>query len=338
MAHVMERVNASGGRGDASPRTPQPAANGGDTAVARGGLDAPAAGDVIRYRLRSMTAGDPDRVQTVERRLDTGNLVLSDGEYLYLQDVVSLRVTLRKLLRDTAGGDDGEEAHTGKAAEAEETPLDEGRRTYVTRKPRTCATCGVEFVPSGNRQKFCPAHSQKLGGGTTPAAGETPRRELSPAQMAVLVRARRAQMPTPEVLAARREAIARVDEAARSKGELAEAIASLNRDADLIARCGLRTGRFTRDTLAKHRASLGLPPRETGKGEPSRLVVTPSGVSGSGESAEALTTSQSGLAGMRRMAERLLAHARRLERAAMHAETAERALSILDAYPVGEED
>lgn len=30
-----------------------------------------------------------------------------------------------------------------------------GRKSVVTKKPRICPKCGKEFIPSGNRQKYC---------------------------------------------------------------------------------------------------------------------------------------------------------------------------------------
>ena len=165
MPHVMTRVQ--------SPTSPT-----GQTGQIR--PTPPAPGDIIHYRLTSMAVGDPERVQTVDRILDNGTLVLADGEYLRRQDLASLRVAAPEFVSDHATDDPPDPVHAPAAGPGTaERPL--GTRADPTvgapsapGTPAAPAVAGLGVPP--------------LGGPQSPAAPAFPMTTLSDRLMAMVER------------------------------------------------------------------------------------------------------------------------------------------------------
>jgi hypothetical protein len=174
MPHVIERVLQTAGKAGSDLASVNP-------------------GECIHYRTKAMVAGEPDRVQVVDKVLPNGTLVLSDGEYLRRADLVSLVVAKSQWVSDLAEGAEGAEgpadgglveaplpaaaapaspppagapgsAETSRAQHPIGSEADQTVGAPSTSRPQqprlnpqaTCKDCHLAFQRTSNVQKRCP--------------------------------------------------------------------------------------------------------------------------------------------------------------------------------------
>jgi hypothetical protein len=201
-----------------------------------------------------MAVGDPERVQTVDRILDNGTLVLADGEYLRRQDLASLRVAAPEFVSDHATDDPPDPVHapaagpgtaerplgtradptvgapgkpaggkarptgpTGQTAPASAGATPAGMPAVCKTRAHDCSDCHLPYTRTSNVQTRCPKCARERRIGKQQAA----RRALA-AKRGKVVQSR----ATAETVAARLQIVAEwrvlrtagmtADEAARS--------------------------------------------------------------------------------------------------------------------------
>lgn len=322
-----------------------------------------AAGDVIAYRLRSMDPSDPERRASVATVRPNGTLVTTDEEWLRLEDLVAIRVVAPELASDhVTDGDRGSSLpRTPTSAAAATAPPSHAppppaappppHPANVTRKPRTCARCGEEFRPTGNRQVRCTDCRRALQSAAQRARRAAKRSGKAPRGTN--------QTPPPEIIEAR---ISMVREwlilCEREDISQRQAAAKLDTEAN---RSACRTKGLNLTTLNRwrydYRVLIGgdassspaadsgvpsVPARPTaGGGDAAALPAQPAPSApcaadrtdeGSGESATPRPPEASPSAAAD-LAARLRGHAERLDQVDSLLARATRALTILDEYP-----